>query len=440
MLKFITTVILLIFVCINCEDSSNFTANNIKYMEYFNNRLNVDRMRNLTVATDLPTTVQSSNRILVVIATPNLVHRQNVLRQLLSNYLTACEQGYEIHIVFSAHSHLKIEAFSHNMLYYCKRLSSALPIAFTTSDADFNNYLLAVHRYVFLLNPNNYDYFLNQEDDISITVENLNYYFKWSSFFSEKNKSDVFLPGFRDYEALYAMVNVTTGFKYLPAVVGMDHFDILNVSGEYFIRYGTSVARWFLLSKEKLLRLSLLPQWFDDLVKPYSEPNVHFQNRWLARHYLQLESIRDLLHSLTYHSSNTYTSNYIVANKMNLGYGLDIHAYAKFMITLLGPKIIEQSKLGLDLRSAEWTIKYNDEIFNNDKVQNCLESGKQPFVEFYFSNNFDSLFNKVVNLTHLNVYCNEKHLAPQNNERCKEEDWTICHRPDDVTFIKRDNY
>lgn len=430
----IVILFILVFVSINCEDSVNVTATNNQFMEKFYHRIDVDRKRNLTVVTDLPTTFQSSNRILVVIATSNLIHRGHVLTHLLSNYLTACEQGYEIHIVFSAFSSLKIEAFSHNMLYYCKRLSSALPIAFTTTDADFDNYLLAVHRYIFLVNPNNYDYFLNQEDDIAITLDNLNYYMKWSTFFGEK---DVFVPGFRDYEALYQLVNITTGIKYLPALVEVEHFSILNISGEYFIQYGTSRTRWFMLSKERLLRMSSLPQWFDDLSKPYYEPNVHFHNRWLARHYLQVISITDILDSLTYHSSNNYLSRNIIANNMNLGnHGLDIHAYVKFMVSILGPKIIEQNKL----KSSEWTIKYTNEVFNDIGVQSCLERGKQPSVELYFSNSFDSLFSKIAYLTNFKVNCGEKHLAMQNVERCKEEDRKICHGLDDFTFVERNNY
>ena len=195
-----------------------------------------------------------------------------------------------------------------------------------------------------------------------------------------------------------------------------------------------------MLSKERLLRLSLLPQWFGDLRKPYYEPNVHFHNRWLARHYLQIISIRDLLHSLTYHSSNNYVSNDIAKNNMNLDHTFDIHTYVKFMISLLGPKIIEQSKIDIDLKSAEWTIKYNNEPLNDNRVSDCLERGKQPYVESYFTNSFDSLFNKVAYLTRFQVFCNEKHLAKQAVERCKEEDSTFCHRPEDFTFIARNEY
>ena len=212
----VTFVLFLIGNIVNCYE----------FMEKFYNRINIDKMRNLTVVTDLPTTVQSSNRILIVIATPNLVHRGHVLSHLLSNYAEACEQGYEIHIVFSALSSLQVEHFYHNMLYYCVRLGSELPIAFVTVGDGFNNRLLAVHRYVFLVNPNNYDYFLNQEDDIAITVDNLNYYVKWSTFLGE---NDVFVPALKDYEILHSLVNVSTGFKYVPAIIGIEPFDILNI-------------------------------------------------------------------------------------------------------------------------------------------------------------------------------------------------------------------
>lgn len=427
----------LIFVDINCEGSDNNTATNNEFMERFYQRIIIDRNRNLTVVTDLPTTVQKSNRIMVVIATPNLVHREHVLRHLLSNYLAACEQGYEIHIVFSAFSSLKIEAFSHNMLYYCKRLSTALPTAFVTVDDDFNNYLLALHRYIFLVNPNNYDYFVNQEDDMPMTVDNLNYYVKWQKFLGDK---EIFLPGFKIHEALYNLVNVTTAFKYVPAITRIQSFNLLNISGEYFVQYISDVGSiFFMLSKERVLKMSSLPQWFGDFGRPFYEPNVHYHNKWLARHYLQVIPVRDFLQCFTYHSSNNYAYKDIVRNNMNLEPALvDIHAYGKFLTSLLGPKIIEQSEIGI--RSAEWTIKYNNNIFSDNLVQTCLENGKQPYVESFFTNSFDSLSSKVMYLTNFKVICSEKYLLRQEIERCKEEDATICHHPEDFTFTETSSY
>jgi hypothetical protein len=75
---------------------------------------------------------------------------------------------------------------------------------------------------------------------------------------------------------------------------------------------------------------------------------------------------------------------------MNLPYNtIDIHAHVKLMFSLIGPKIIEKCKLDIDLKSSQWIIKFNNGNFIDSRVSDCLEIGKQPYVESYFTNNFD---------------------------------------------------
>ena len=103
-------------------------------------------------------------------------------------------------------------------------------------------------------------------------------------------------------------------------------------------------------------------QWFGDSSLQFYEPNVHYQGRWLHRHYRLVYPLHDFKRSLTHHSSNRFIHENIVNKIPGVAvehyYGVTLDEYLALLhlsIPLKSPSFRSLDKLR-SLQSWNFTL------------------------------------------------------------------------------------
>lgn len=191
--------------------------------------------------------------------------------------------------------------FGRSSSYYCFRLGRNIPIMAVHLN---NTLLLELHRYLFVHFKGRYDYYVNQEDDVLIKPQHLQYYIKWETFYEPTKTS--FIPGFWDFELPTRLYKGTHKFKLVAPIVQEMFFYLFYFKNSPTVMFRDHVHRFFIISNDVLRVSSTRDDWFGDSKKPFIEPNVHYQSRWLNRHYRVVVPVEDFYEVLTHHCTDKY--------------------------------------------------------------------------------------------------------------------------------------
>lgn len=242
---------------------------------------------------DLPPPRQISRRILAVYC----VHRvssteDEYMYNQLINYVEACNAGFEVHIHVISHFFPYSNLYLNSSLLYCNRTAATLPMSVQLQrhPSGFQGgapSLPRASREVMYYFKGNYDFYIIQEDDAVVTVRNLLYLDKWSSFFQRYGNN--YLPGFHHYE--YRQADLDDGCimrgtcrKYLPSY-SLTAFALYNLGGMQFIQLRGMMQIMSVHTDRTLQLLESTGELFGDLDLYFYEPNVHFVRTWQLRHY-----------------------------------------------------------------------------------------------------------------------------------------------------------
>ena len=120
-------------------------------------------------------------------------HVINTLQTLTS----WCERGEEVHIALHTTStELASYIFDQKQRFFCKRLSSSLPIAVLEYDKNITINIAGMHRYLVADKIEEYDWFLYAEDDLALTHSHVRFLKEWTRVLAPKGT----LPHLMRYE------------------------------------------------------------------------------------------------------------------------------------------------------------------------------------------------------------------------------------------------
>lgn len=259
----------------------------------------------------LPVPTQSTDRILVAITLGNLgpAKRQLSLTLQLDHYLSLCEDGYEVHIVFvtkEVNFDQNTFGFGSHSRYHCFRTGVSMPMFLWTWKIRSSPFLAAYHRRLFSDYSTAYDWFISQEDDTIIRSANFKYFRKYSAAFGERP----LYPGFAIVEKPAIQHQ---SLMWLSFIGGRQIMDVANVSGLVSLIMLKPWAPVYILSQPMLARATAHRSWKLDefCASDCGEINVHFQHMWLTSFYkivIPLEAIDD---AFLHHSPDSYSEHSI---------------------------------------------------------------------------------------------------------------------------------
>lgn len=242
------------------------------------------------------------------------------LRVILGNFVATCEAGMNVNVVLVNYENfdktplsfkpgrISNELFCHRKHRYLNITTSFYPNrrlpphAFGTAGD-----LQIRHREIFLRERENYDYFLSQEDDVSVSQRTIRYFAEHMSQFEEKsfNRLGNFFPSFYSYERLNQV-----NFLDWRLRAGK----IIQISGQYFFEHSildtpASGARAYMVSRKILDTLPNIldvSRWLDPTeVKGEFNPLVG-SALFLTEAYRVVIPLEDWREAAVHHLPNKY--------------------------------------------------------------------------------------------------------------------------------------
>lgn len=271
----------------------------------------------LPAAHDLPFPKQVSNRVLVAVThgpkinTPTRI--VEVLKRLMVGYVSACEHGFEIHVVLVVYrTYNESSLMLPTYLYTCVRLSSLIPIALDRHSHEplpngtfgTAGTLASKHRVLFNMKRALYDYFVLQEDDALIGLPQLLYFSYWAT-----RGGPQMIPGFITYSVPSVLsylhqqhmshVDISLSYRFKHFTIEKTH---LNDTIMTFPEYG-SIG--YMLSQEMLFKVLGRHDWLN-IPPRSSEYNPYFNSDWLREYFTVFVPTDDWAKSLIHHMGDKY--------------------------------------------------------------------------------------------------------------------------------------
>jgi hypothetical protein len=351
------------------------------------------------------------------------IDRLPIFENQLIHYVNACERGYHIDIILaSRYEHWK--SFTNSSKLFCSRTQSKLSVEYPKFNSSLpkrcdnsNKFLyLAQHRCIFLSHINQYDFYINQEDDSLISVHTIDYFIKWQHIYSMYDKN--IIPGFIEYELpLENYLNYRSG-----SIMEVNGVFIVSKINKYpSIIFQTVRQRSFMMSNIHLQRFSILPEWIEDIGLPFNEPNVHFHSRWLCRHVRLVIPIEDFYHSMLHHMTDKYINLKLGGTYNFTGHNIAVEGneYVEFLLAVFEYKINPPGD------HHSWFITL---INDNDGISpiDCLNQDRPVYIKSKFQEPFPL---PVPRHSHVRVSARcSCAVFVQNIERCQKHVTTeACH-------------
>jgi hypothetical protein len=248
----------------------------------------------------LPETEQSTDRILVAITMAHLgdAKAQLSMTLQLDHYLSLCEDGYEVHIVFvtkEANFDKNSFGFGAHSRYHCFRMGVSMRMFLSTWKNGTSPFLAAYHRRLFSDYATDYDWFISQESDIIVRSANFKYFQKYSAAFGERP----LYPGFAIVEKP-SIQNLS--LTWMPFVGGRQIMDVATLSGFPSLVLQNPWAPMYILSQQMLARVSKHGSWKLD---EYGATNVHFQHTWLTSFFKIIIPLQAIDNTFLLHPPST---------------------------------------------------------------------------------------------------------------------------------------
>lgn len=280
--------------------------------------------------TELPPTMQETNRVLVTISgiwgtSENEREKLYFLSLILNNYVHACEYAYEIHIVLVTYKGTWEETLDMSVFdkqwgrvdfasFHCARLGRVLPVAlalFQHEPLPNNTFgtggtLASKHRIVYKSLAQNYDLFVHQEDDIFLTGSHIKYFLHWSNLFGAYK----LYPGFVTIEIPSKRVNVSHLMQ--DSLLFLE-WRIQDMIIGYFrnvllAKMPMAIPFFYMVTRDMLMDAISSDEWLNPPVS--GEYNPYFNLNWLLKDYKVVIPLSNLHHSIYQHASNKYYNTF----------------------------------------------------------------------------------------------------------------------------------
>ena len=135
----------------------------------------------LSYAPLFPPPVQRDRRVLFMLNSYDFNATESYVINTLQTLTSWCERGEEIHVALYTSSHeLASYVSDKKQRFFCKRLSSSLPIAVLEYDKNITINIAGMHRYLVADKIKEYDWFLYTEDDLALTHSHVRFLQKWT--------------------------------------------------------------------------------------------------------------------------------------------------------------------------------------------------------------------------------------------------------------------
>lgn len=151
----------------------------------------------LSYRTLFPPPVQRDRRMLFMINAYYFNATESHVINTLQTLTSWCERGDEVHIaLYTTSTELASYVFDQKQRFFCKRLSSSLPIAVLEYDKNITINIAGMHRYLVADKIEEYDWFLYTEDDLALTHSHVRFLKEWTRILAPKGT----LPHLMRYE------------------------------------------------------------------------------------------------------------------------------------------------------------------------------------------------------------------------------------------------
>ena len=151
----------------------------------------------LSYRTLFPPPVQRDRRMLFMINAYYFNATESHVINTLQTLTSWCERGEEVHIaLYTTSIELASYVFDQKQRFFCKRLSSSLPIAVLEYDKNITINIAGMHRYLVADKVDEYDWFLYTEDDLALTHSHVRFLKEWTRVLAPKGA----LPHLMRYE------------------------------------------------------------------------------------------------------------------------------------------------------------------------------------------------------------------------------------------------
>jgi hypothetical protein len=151
----------------------------------------------LAYKTLFPPPVQRDRRMLFMINAYYFNATESHVINTLQTLTSWCERGDEVHIaLYTTSTELSSYVFDQKQRFFCKRLSSSLPIAVLEYDKNITINIAGMHRYLVADKIEEYDWFLYTEDDLALTHSHVRFLKEWTRVLAPKGT----LPHLMRYE------------------------------------------------------------------------------------------------------------------------------------------------------------------------------------------------------------------------------------------------
>lgn len=362
--------------------------------------------------------------VLAVIVIGGSLDRMKHLRRQLLSYLDICEQGYDIHVVIA--TDWDLSQFQNELLFsssfYCQTFMRNLPIvAIHLDPLYFMTINTNVYRYLFYIFQYSYDYFIDGEDDTPLTHSHLRYFIEWDRFLSTTDRS-LYIPTFLIYETSMASTidEATPSYNHHPLALFSTNpsngFIIIKLNQTYFLRFDGPSPTFLFLQARHVQAVSRLRPWFEDEYRPFNEPNVLLNSRWMSRYWQRVIPLADILRSLAHHTPNRYLSAW--------KQGIFAHELIQSIKLLLPDDAPSRRRHRNDVASAEQDLRL--------QVSKCLQAKLLPHIRFTFSGSF--LSSSTLNFTYFN--CIQADRVPrQELEKCNSKDRAACYPAQEMLHV-----
>ena len=360
---------------------------------------------------------QADHRLLVVYAIQGISRREYLDAQI-QHYVALCESGFEVHLLLATGPGAQWEEYFRTSRLFCFRTQRAIPLSVINEDFASEAALPARHRRVFLHFNGSYDYYLNQEDDVIMKTHNFYYYLKWMDIFDSRREWNL-LPGFIDNEVFWHRGSPSENIS-IP-VIGFFTTYVLLFNHEPLLIFSKTLQRLYILNQNQLTRFSAMEEWLGDLRRPYFEPNVHMQARWLSRYFRFAVPLRDYYSALTHHSSDRY----VYLKSETEGFQTPHHNYAVHPAEFV--------QLVLELTNQVYEVNHHQrwelKLSPSRHLYDCLETGRVLKIDggqLSFMGPFPHKdpYNSTVHIKRLSCRCS---IDSQDLERCADPAAEVCH-------------
>lgn len=236
-----------------------------------------------------------------------------MLRRQLARFVSACELGYDVHVVLVTYSGWNVSTTGvlDPSELFCAAQGRAVPVevelypleALPPHTYGTLGTLAFQHRHVLYRRSNDYDLYVSMEDDVAVHAHHFSYFSKWSAAFS----GTPFLPGFVSYElAPWERSELRADHVWLDWRL-RNAYRFLAGGQHDAVAMRSSTCCLYMLTAAQLGAAIAEPNWLTVAATATGEFNPRFNSaRWLHPFYTIVTPVEDFLRATVHLTTNKY--------------------------------------------------------------------------------------------------------------------------------------